>query len=493
MAFRCSSRLLKPKLNTSIHTCIHPLRSPVIRPPSFRQFIARSVSNQIETPTNLSRSFNSPEPLIPPDPSKLPQHLEASPFPIPRPEHVRARRSYLKVRQVFESAFTTKSNEELYAQLSLAPAKWLGHLFYTKLHTVEYQKQLRPVFLKVSSYWTSERIKEIMNDWSDNLMPLRMDLLTQRLLPEYIDTQDIALIIECLPLGGKRDEIMPCYNAVLAQCEHHKYYNHLRLVVDVMKERNIQLDIASYNILLQMSLTKDPDVSGMDMYNKLLSEGFVPSAVTFNILLTHAIQNEQWDTLDQWLDLMNEKQLEPTQVTARILFRALAEFPLQPKISNAFDRVSHTITLTEKEKLINTSASVLIKSEQPTYAIDILRKAFESDEPLSIYTYNLLLNALCAQGQIKEAKQVLDAMISSQPQILDFKVSPQHQIPKPDIISFTTVIHGVIQHSVKPDLREISRLCRQLEAEGLRPNKVLQSAISVGLQKKHRKMRRRGK
>lgn len=376
-----------------------------------------------------------------------------------------------KLDSAIHDRLTFAQKKSLYLRLaSLSPAD-LAKLFSNKLKHVDYEKKLRQIFLDASAYWPVTTTHGVLSEWGPKHMQLRLDLFTNNLLPKYTLNRDIESIIQALPTNGKHTDLMPFYNAALSYCQRRKEYKHIRLLLDVMKERNIQLDVASHNILLRITLSEDKNISGFDAYHRLVLEGVEPNPATYNILINHAVQQKQWHTLKQWLDLMEADSLEPTQVTARILFRALTKYPLEDDLSEAFDRISHAIPLVEKEKFINTSASTLIKSNQSEDAIEVINQALESNEPLSVYTYNLLLKALCNTGKIGDAQRILDSMMSAK------------QIPKADIVSFTTVIHGLVRQPDKTNFKEISRLYDQLSQHGLHTNNVLQSVILYGLLK----------
>ncbi|KAG1109647.1 hypothetical protein G6F42_015591 [Rhizopus arrhizus] len=239
-----------------------------------------------------------------------------------------------------------------------------------------------------------------------------------------------------------------------------------------MKERNMTPDTASYNILLRMRLDKEgADVPGLQMYDELVDEGAQPNHATFNTFIKHAIQRKEWDTLEQWLDLMKKQKIKPTPVTLRILFRALCVNPNQPDLSRAFDRVSAIVPLTKQEVFLNTGTSALLDQRKTSAATDLLKTTLGLKTKLSTYAYNLLLRALCQQGQIESAQHVLTSMITTD------------SIPEPDIVSFTTVIHGLIRHSDKIDLNQINALYDKLEQQDLRSNNVLQSVILYALVK----------
>ncbi|EPB84730.1 hypothetical protein HMPREF1544_08529 [Mucor circinelloides 1006PhL] len=418
-------------------------------------------------------------------PPKYPGILLSNPRPAPSTRHFTTTTHQLEKQKdtsfsethpelfsVLTKKYTTKQAKSYYRRLSKQSPEQLADLLGSIAEARGYDRDLLRVTVDAAAYWPLPTIQRVLEIWNDQYLYLQLDILKSILLKKYVINRDIVPIINALPEKGALTNVMPFYNAALSKCRDLKEYQHLRLISTIMKERNMTPDTASYNILLRMRLDKEgADVPGLQMYDELVDEGAQPNHATFNTFIKHAIQRKEWDTLEQWLDLMKKQKIKPTPVTLRILFRALCVNPNQPDLSRAFDRVSAIVPLTKQEVFLNTGTSALLDQRKTSAATDLLKTTLGLKTKLSTYAYNLLLRALCQQGQIESAQHVLTSMITTD------------SIPEPDIVSFTTVIHGLIRHSDKIDLNQINALYDKLEQQDLRSNNVLQSVILYALVK----------
>ncbi|CAO3639241.1 unnamed protein product [Mucor hiemalis] len=242
-----------------------------------------------------------------------------------------------------------------------------------------------------------------------------------------------------------------------------------------MKEKGVKPDTATYNILVRTKLVNNSSILEPEetfaLYADMIAEGITPNHATFNTFIKHACKHQQWDAVNTWLDMMEEDDVEPNPVTARILFQTYVNNPQSSLLCKAFDRVSTAVPLVEKERFLNTGVSTLLKLKQTKAAMNLLDKTFALDEPLSVYSYNLLLRALCLDGKLTNAQEILNSMISQ----------GQDSIPKPDIVSFTTTIHGLVRNSSNVQLDQLNTVYKQLMDEGLRTNNVLESVMMYGV------------
>ncbi|CEP18479.1 hypothetical protein [Parasitella parasitica] len=371
---------------------------------------------------------------------------------------------------VLSKKYTTKQSKAYYRRLSKQSPEQLADIFASTANTKGSRKNIVRVAVEAAAYWPQSTIQSVFKIWDNQFAYLQFGIFNSILLKKYTIDRDIAPIIDTLPMYGRPYVVMPFYNAALNACRENRQGDHLRLIINIMKERNIRLDTASFNILLQMKLKQEwPQIPALKIYQDLLEQGAVPNHATFNTFIKHAVQHKEWYTLENWLDLMTTKNTKPTFVTLRILFRALCAHPTEHALSQAFDRVSAIAPLTKEEDFLNTGTSALLDENRNSAAMDLLQATLGLDAELSTFVYNLLLRSLCQRGDIEGAQYVLTSMIKSD------------SIPKPDIVSFTTVIHGLIRHSDKIDLDQINKLYSRLEKEDLRTNNVLQSVILYGL------------
>lgn len=367
--------------------------------------------------------------------------------------------------------YTARQAKAYYRRLSKQTPEQLADLLGSVASARGYDRDLLRVTVDAAAYWPLHTIQRVLEIWQRRHLYLQLEILKSILLKKYVINRDIVPIINALPQKGASANVMPFYNAALSACRDLKEDYHMRLIFDMIKERNLTPDTASYNILLKMRLGQGgADVPALSLYQAMVDEGALPNHATFNTFIKHAIQHKDWSTLGQWLDRMEQQEIAPTPVTLRILFRALCANPNQPDLSRAFDRVSAVVPLsTQQEEFLNTGTAALLDQHKTSAAADLLKTTLGLNTQLSTYAYNLLLRSLCQQGQMESAQHVLASMIATD------------SIPEPDIVSFTTVIHGLIRHSDKIDLNQINALYDRLEQQDLRSNNVLQSVILYGL------------
>lgn len=290
-------------------------------------------------------------------------------------------------------------------------------------------------------------------------------------LLEYSLTKDINALIKQLPTHGPESTSAYLYNAALNKCVKIRQFDHMDQIMALMKERGVQMDRATYNILLRIEL-EQPNITQQDMfklYQKMISQSIRPSIVTFNTFIKYTCQHKYWEALPQWLSLMEEHGLKPNRITAQTIFKCLVLNMNDPFLSEAFDKVSSAVPEAsyEKELFWNAAIVALVKDNKADVALDILNMIFSKEKPQTTNTYNTMILTLCRQGNLESAHQLLDSMIHN------------NKIPNPDIVTFTTLIHAIVKQGgdeVK-QLDDIVKLYKKLQEQGLRSNNVLNSVL----------------
>ncbi|EIE84795.1 hypothetical protein RO3G_09505 [Rhizopus delemar RA 99-880] len=271
-------------------------------------------------------------------------------------------------------------------------------------------------------------------------------------LSDYAITKDINALVKHLPTSGSQNEMVPIYNTAL----------------NLMKKRGVQVDTATQNILMRLRLSKRgiKQEEAFKIYQDMLSQSIKPNTATFNTFIKYACQHHHWDALPQWLKLMKQHSIEPNRITAQTIFRCLVVDPTNTVLLEAFDSVSPIVSF-DKESFLNAGIVALIKDNKTTLALELLNTLFEKEMPRSTYSYNIMVTALCRQGDLKTARNILNAMIHNS------------KIPNPDIITFTSLIHGIIKcgGDEKEQLSSIVDIYTKLLSFGLRSNNVLNSVL----------------
>ncbi|KAG1449978.1 hypothetical protein G6F46_010688 [Rhizopus delemar] len=287
-------------------------------------------------------------------------------------------------------------------------------------------------------------------------------------LSDYAITKDINALVKHLPTSGSQNEMVPIYNTALSKCVRKGELGHIQQIIDLMKKRGVQVDTATQNILMRLRLSKRgiKQEEAFKIYQDMLSQSIKPNTATFNTFIKYACQHHHWDALPQWLKLMKQHSIEPNRITAQTIFRCLVVDPTNTVLLEAFDSVSPIVSF-DKESFLNAGIVALIKDNKTTLALELLNTLFEKEMPRSTYSYNIMVTALCRQGDLKTARNILNAMIHNS------------KIPNPDIITFTSLIHGIIKcgGDEKEQLSSIVDIYTKLLSFGLRSNNVLNSVL----------------
>ncbi|ORZ18121.1 hypothetical protein BCR42DRAFT_413191 [Absidia repens] len=298
------------------------------------------------------------------------------------------------------------------------------------------------------------------------------------------------------------------YNMALNGCLKRQQWTHVDKVLARMASSHggCSLDTISYNMLIRSRLDQGDVDAANALYDQLTHNTATsavtgttppPTTATFNTFIKYACEQQRWDMMGLWLDrLLRASSNGPNQVTLRILVAALTDHMDQPTVVDAFQRVAMMVapgmTNTTLETTIHVSIIHLLRQKQTDTALAILDKLFgrsSSSSPalaFSVYTYNLFIHALVQKGDLEAAEQVLACMrrdgdLGNQSDVGITSSRP----PLPDIVSYTTLIHGYIRsaNSHDMDIGRISALYKELMGSGIETNATLQAVILYGMVK----------
>ncbi|RCI02896.1 hypothetical protein CU098_007290 [Rhizopus stolonifer] len=300
------------------------------------------------------------------------------------------------------------------------------------------------------------------------LYSTRLDASFKDSLLNYDVTRDINTLVKQLPKTGSQTGIAPMYNAVLSKCVSKHELDHIQQITNLMKERGVQMDTATYNILMRLKLSKREiqQEESFEVYNDMMSRSIKPNTATFNTFIKYACQHQHWAAIPQWLNLMKEHAIEPNRITAQTIFRSLVTNPTNTSLLEALDSIASAVSF-DREPFLNAGIVALIKDNKNSIALQLLNTLFEYEKPKSAHSYNIMITALCRQGDLDIAHNVLNAMIHNS------------KIPNPDVITFTSLIHGIIKRGgdEKEQLDAIINIYTKLLNFGLRSNNVLDSVL----------------
>ncbi|CAO3599159.1 unnamed protein product [Absidia cylindrospora] len=277
------------------------------------------------------------------------------------------------------------------------------------------------------------------------------------------------------------------YNMTLNGCLKRQQWQHVDKVLARMAS-GCSLDAVSYNMLIRSRLDQgDVDAANAlyDQLNKDEETGPTPTTATFNTFIKYACEQQHWDMMGLWLDRLKGGA---NRVTLRILVAALTDHMDQPAVVDAFQRVATVVSpamaTSALEATIHVSIVHLLRQKHTDSALAILDTLFGHHRrmELSVNTYNLFIHALVQKGDLEAAEQVLAFM--RQQQRHDDDDLGNHR-PLPDIVSYTTLIHGYIRsaNAHDMDIGRISALYKELMTSGIDTNATLQAVILYGMVK----------
>ncbi|KAI7848967.1 hypothetical protein BDC45DRAFT_449437 [Circinella umbellata] len=254
----------------------------------------------------------------------------------------------------------------------------------------------------------------------------------------------------------------------------------VELLLHEMETRKVDMDAASYNILIRSKLKQGKWAvkNAKALYDEMELHNVNPTMATFNTFIDYSCRYLLWDDLEMWMDRMKDKGFHGNSITSRILLDVMLTQKYERRVAKAFERVASIAPMSVDEDTLNPVIAILLRHKRTLTALSLLDKIFlpfqyePSSSPLpppTIYAYNLLIHGLSQKGDLEAAHQVLDGML--------FK--NDHRIPQPDIVSYTTLIHGYIRkaESHDIDIDVILRLYQQMFASGLKSNDKLQTVL----------------
>ncbi|KAI8064776.1 hypothetical protein BC940DRAFT_305352 [Gongronella butleri] len=263
--------------------------------------------------------------------------------------------------------------------------------------------------------------------------------------------------------------------------------------VSQLLAHGIVLDATSYNMLIRSRLAHDP-AAARALYDEMIRRGITPTTATFNTFLRHSIDTLAWDKVTDWMDEMQKRAISPNPITLRILMAGVCEHTDQPQLQTAYDHVVHHIDLAnyDLERITNIAATHLLRAKQTKTALDTLSQLFRRLPPaeLSLYAYNIFLHALVQYGDMHAARNLFDRLRAKDEDgendailSLDASVDAAAQLPRPDAITYTTLIHGYIRNSppAHVDLHAVVELYQDMVDQQLETTPTLQAVLLFGM------------
>ncbi|KAI9270784.1 hypothetical protein BDA99DRAFT_502677 [Phascolomyces articulosus] len=343
------------------------------------------------------------------------------------------------------------------------------------------------VIKDTSTFWNLGKISEMIQycaSCSEHNERLQLHLFN-RLLVDYRHRRvDMSSLLQVIPRkkdgNDDGDNItIKLFNMAMNTGLRQGCIEDVELLLREMQKRNVDLDAASFNILirLKLKLGRNSMELATSIYEQMQTRNIEPTIATFNTFIDYSCRYLLWDDLDMWVDRMKSKGIHGNSITVRILMNAMFKQRYESKVAMTFERIMSNTSMPTDESSLNPIIATLLRHKRPLTALSLLDKIFSPNEtshsPPTVYAYNLLIHGLSQKGDLEAAHQVLDAMVSKN----------DHRIPQPDIVSYTTLIHGYIRkaESNDIDIDTILRLYRQVRESELESNYKLQTVLLHGI------------
>ncbi|CAO3599259.1 unnamed protein product [Absidia cylindrospora] len=414
-----------------------------------------------------------------------------------------------KDRRLFFSSLGRLSSSELVSLLE----PWMQQQQQQQMDDAMYNKRLKQLFKSLGSHLPMNLLERLVQQY-----PLDVSLQTalfQRFIKSYMTYQQQSndgdrgavqlddLLDYLDPLSNssimeKTSDIIRTrlYNMALNGCLKLGRWDHVEKVLSRMASSGggdgggCFLDVASFNMLIRSRLDHGDVDAANALYEQLTntSSSLDATTATFNTFINYACQQHLWDDMTLWLDrLLEHSDQQPNPVTLRILTAALTEHIEEPLVVDAFERVATVVPVTsfELETTVNTSIVHLLRHKQTDPALALLYKVFDrsttttSSYHLTVNSYNILIHALVQKGDLETANQLVESMREQNDD------NATTLLPSPDIVSYTTLIHGYIRSASANDMDigRISALYKEVMDRGLETNAILQSVILYAMVK----------
>lgn len=361
------------------------------------------------------------------------------------------------------------------------------HLFrpwVDSIHKRNVQKVLKQVLLRLSTRDLQHAIRVCAHSDDDPDRRL-LKYLFAHMTTRYRSTLDLSTLTTSLDLVAHVDPaaLLVLHNNAMDVALRQRKHDHLDILTQRMNDLALEPDTVTYNIFIRAQLMtgkKPSSIAGAtQLFHNMVRAGIPPSPATYNMFINHMARRMRWSEMRQWLHRL-QTHSSATGITLRILLSAAKVHKNAPQLVKAIERVAKTVPLHASDGLLETAVIALLRHDRTELALSILKsslqqKAKDNATP-SICTYNLLLHALIKQGDVEGAHNVFDSMVRQDAGL---------RIPAPDVVSFTTLIHG---YANGPDpgperLQTVQSLYKQMLSLNLEPNAALQSILLHALAK----------
>ncbi|KAG0172811.1 hypothetical protein DFQ28_007001 [Apophysomyces sp. BC1034] len=378
-----------------------------------------------------------------------------------------------EIEVMFQHVPIVKDRHALYSHFAKLPISTIVRVLTPWLEQARVDdaagRRVWRVIKDMSVFWDSQTRKVVMDTVDDERLCLHLFGLQ---LPEYRLRKDLDGLFAGMPTTASAGLRLKLYNTMLNVCLRQGQLEHVEKVILRMKQ-SVEPDAATFNIWIRAKLVVNDVAEAKVIYENMIESGVKPTVVTHNTFLKYACQNQSWDDMMAWLDRL-EESTEANSITLRILLGAITEHK-DDRVVSAFSRVANSCSfaLPNTEPLLNPCITALLRHDRTDTALGILKRLFDhcDPKPPTICAFNLLIHSLMQKGECENAHEILWCMIQDD------------QLPNPDVVSFTTLIHGYMASPTLLNIEIVIKLYQQMRSQGISSNATLQSVLLNSLAK----------
>lgn len=335
---------------------------------------------------------------------------------------------------------------------------------------------LDDLFRSFDDYQLNQLIQHLANNPEDERLVLH---LYGAVTKKYRAVKDYNVLLSAIPTAGDLSKtlLVRMYNKAIDECVRERQRHHVDKIVAAMMDKGVSPDPATYNIFIRSQLRGRNEIAlrrATSVFEEMKKQGIDPTPATYNTFLKFAVRRRLWDQVLDWVNKM-DPAVHANTITLRILLEAAVTAKHHRGIVTAFETISRHVEIKGYEELLHPAIVALLRHKRTETALFLLERIFHQDrEPVTLVSYNILIHALCQRGQIDEAHKILHAMTKH-----------EGTIPRPDVVSFTTLIHGYVRHHLdtKEGLDAIVQLYEDMLSRGLQSTPTLHAVLLYSLSK----------
>ncbi|KAL2343929.1 hypothetical protein Fmac_005214 [Flemingia macrophylla] len=274
-------------------------------------------------------------------------------------------------------------------------------------------------------------------------------------------------------LGLPRPNVVT-FNLMLKGFCKHGMLEDARGLVDIMKKVGNFVSLESYNIWLLGLLRNGDFLEARLVLDEMAAKGIGPNAYTYNIIMDGLCRNGMLSDARGLMDLMISNGVYPDTVTYSTLLHGYcskgkvfeAKSVLREMIRNGCQPNTYTC---------NTLLHSLWKEGRTLEAEEMLQKMNEKCYQPDTVTCNIVVNGLCRNGELDKAIEIVSGMWTNGTTSLDKGNSFANLINSignvsnclPDGITYTTLINGLCKDG---RIDEAKKRFIEMTAKNLHPD-----------------------